>query len=408
MPFATKAAPKTETRVKRTRNEGTRNEIAEYYGFELVATPIITKEILSEAKSLSGSIKARSDDYALSVCPEEKVAVLRQFPEETLKNVPLPLLVYYTGAIERTDNRGKKPKNEEHMGLEIIGTTKSIAEAILIKTTIEILREAGHKELHVCINSIGDKESIGKFTKELTAYYRKHLDMLPSHCKQTFKKDVFELLDCRNDKCELIKEDAPKSISFLSEPSRQHFKEVLEYLEILGVPYKIHNHLVGDKSFCCQTLFEVKSGLDGDKHAPALAVGVRYDTLAKRMGHKRELPSIGVRLAFKQLQKSKVDKKAKPKAPQVFFIQLGFEAKLRSLVVIEMLRQAKIPIYQSLSRDKLVSQLSLAESMQIPFTILMGQKEALEGTVIVRSQATRSQETVPISVLPDYLKKLKL
>ena len=87
-------------------------------------------------------------------------------------------------------------------------------------------------------------------------------------------------------------------------------------------------------------------------------------------------------------------------------MQIGFEAKLKSLEVVEILRSAKIPTYQSLSKDKLSSQLQIAENLKIPFTIIMGQKEAVENSVIVRSMNTRSQETVPLPLLAKYLAKL--
>ena len=92
---------------------------------------------------------------------------------------------------------------------------------------------------------------------------------------------------------------------------------------------------------------------------------------------------------------------------QVFFAQIGAEAKLKSLKIIEMLRQAHIHIHQSLSKDKISSQIAIAENMKIPFIIIMGQKEALENAVIVRNMANRSQEVVPVPKLADYLKRLK-
>jgi len=398
--------PPTEKKTRRAEKIGQRNEVAEYYGFTLVRTPFITKDILSEARNLS-AVKAKNDgSYALTLCPEEKIAVLRLWSEEELKNMSLPLLIYYNGPIERADVK-KRSVSEKHIGLEIVGTSKSIAEAILIKAAIEILRESGYEDMHVCLNSIGDKDSVLRFARELSAYYRKHLEHLHTPCRQAFKRDVFDLLECTNEKCSLIKENAPKSISFLSELSRQHFKEVLEYIEMLDIPYRIHNHLVGDKSFCCQTLFEIKTGLSDEK-TETLAIGVRYDTLPKRLGFRREMPSAGVRLAFKEKTPRLKNKSAKGKKPKIFFVQLGFEAKLRSLGIMEELRRSSIPIYQSLSRDKLASQLALAESLQIPYTIIMGQKEALEGSIIVRDMISRSQETIPINSLPLYLKRIDL
>ena len=95
------------------------------------------------------------------------------------------------------------------------------------------------------------------------------------------------------------------------------------------------------------------------------------------------------------------------KKPKVFFIQLSFEAKLRSFEVIEILRKAKIPVMHSLSRDSLSAQLAMAERTKTPYAILLGQKEALDGTVIVRNMDTRSQDTIKIDKLAEYLKKIK-
>jgi histidyl-tRNA synthetase len=95
------------------------------------------------------------------------------------------------------------------------------------------------------------------------------------------------------------------------------------------------------------------------------------------------------------------------KKPKVFFVQLGFEAKLKSLTIIEILRKAKIPVEQAISKDGLGSQLGLAEKLGIPYVLIFGQKEALDNTVIVRDMESRSQETIKIENLGDYIKHLK-
>ena len=62
---------------------------------------------------------------------------------------------------------------------------------------------------------------------------------------------------------------------------------------------------------------------------------------------------------------------------------------------------------QTLAKDNLSAQLATAERLEVPYTVIFGQKEALEGTVIVRDMTTRSQDTVKISELADYIKKIK-
>jgi histidyl-tRNA synthetase len=400
----------SEPALKRMRKElGNSYETAVYYGFSPISAPEIKKEDREKARSLfDADIKVDERDCSKTICAEEKVAILRHYIEKNLHAIPQPVLIFWAGSISEK-NKSEKAGGLKLMGLEIIGTGKSIAEAILIKTAFEILKDEGYENLSLSINSVGDKESSNKFCREIVNYYRKNIGCLHAPCRQMFKKDPFGLLRCRNEKCQKIKTGAPKPISYLSEESRFHFKEVIEYIESLGIPYKIDDCLIGDKSFSSHTLFEIYDGKIKNQNGDPLAIGTRYDYLARKIGFKRETPSIGVCMEFPRLKKGRsAGKLKKPLAhPKVFFMQLGFEAKLKSLQVMESLRQAKIPVCQSLSRDRMISQCALAENMKIPYAIIMGQKEAMENSVIVRNMTTRSQDTVKIADLPTYLKKIK-
>ena len=71
------------------------------------------------------------------------------------------------------------------------------------------------------------------------------------------------------------------------------------------------------------------------------------------------------------------------------------------------MRQANIPVHQALAKDKLSVQLATAEKMNVPYIIMMGQKEAVEETVVVRNMQTRVQETVRVTFLIEHLRSLK-
>ena len=95
------------------------------------------------------------------------------------------------------------------------------------------------------------------------------------------------------------------------------------------------------------------------------------------------------------------------KKPKCYFIQLGFDAKLKALPIIDILRKAHIPVLQSLTKDSLTSQLATAERSGVPYVIIFGQKEALENSVIVKDMQKHSQKTVKIDKLVEYLKEIK-
>jgi histidyl-tRNA synthetase len=156
-------------------------------------------------------------------------------------------------------------------------------------------------------------------------------------------------------------------------------------------------------------VIKVDTDENGNEKELTITGGGRYNYLAKRLGSKKDVPGVGAGMGLDRIMMMPECRKMSPriiKKPKVYFIHLGFEARLKSLSVVEILRKARIPLEQSLSKDSLGNQLATAEKMGIPFVIIFGQKEAMSKEVIVRNMETRSQDTVKISDLTEYIKKL--
>ncbi len=408
-------------------------EIATYYGFKPIETPL-----LEETRLYTSGVGASTDlvekemyeiktkgGTQLTLRPEGTAGIMRAYIENGMQVMPQPIMLYYYGNFYRHERPQKGRLRElRQFGLEILGSEKSIADATIIKVAITTLAEAGHKNLLLSINSIGDKACRGLYKKELINYYKKHTGAICKDCKLRLKNNPLRLLDCKDIKCKTVKEVAPQSVSFLCDPCKQHFKEVLEYLETLKIEYAIDNNLVRGLDYYTRTVFEISTKTteklpteDAEakkENLPtilALAGGGRYDYLAKTIGYKKDIPGVGVGIGVDRVIMSPdFNQDIAPrilKRPKVFFIQFGFGAKLQSLSIIEILRKAKIPVVQSLSKDSLSSQLGVAEKMKIPYTIIMGQKEVIDGTVIVRNMDSRSQEEIAVERLPEYIRNLK-
>lgn len=382
-------------------------EAATYYGFTPIEKPVVEKIDENNAKNLIEGESISKDyivSYPLEISLEEKSSLLRHYADNNLIAEPQPVMFSYKDITTLSKSK-KLAAKERFLDLQILGSFKSVAEIILIKTALSILSDNKIKDVCIDINSIGDRESTNRFVRELSSYYRKNINGMRSHCRQLFKKDPFSLLECDKEECcRGLNEESPKAISFLSEPSRQHFKEVLEGLEILDIPYRINNSLIPDRRHCSQTIFEIINEEEDKKEI--IASGGRYDGLAKKLGLKKDIPAIGLRIYSKKLLSNTMSA-SKIKTPIFFFIQLGFEAKLKGLNIIEMLRKSKIPVCQSLSRDMLGGQIAMAEKMKIPYALIMGKKESMDNTIMVRDMNTRSQEIIPIENLSAYLKGLK-
>jgi histidyl-tRNA synthetase len=75
---------------------------------------------------------------------------------------------------------------------------------------------------------------------------------------------------------------------------------------------------------------------------------------------------------------------------------------------LEDFRDEKILIAESLGRDSLKTQMSRANNIGARFTLILGQKEALEGTIIIRDMENGKQETIKLDkVVREMKKRLK-
>lgn len=399
-------------------------EVALYYGFKPLETPIMEHTDIFTSTIGEGTdivdkemytLKTKGGDQ-LSLRPEHTAPLMRSYIENGMQNMPQPVMFYQYGPTFRHDKPQKgRYRQFYQFDVDCLGSDKSIMDALVIKTGLTILEEAGAKNLSVDINSIGDKECRGAYVKELVSYYKKHLSSLPAIDRERLKTNPLRILDSKEEKTKEINVDAPDAISFLCGPCKKHFKEVLEYLEEMGIQYNINKNLVRGLSYYTRTVFEVYTTnevKEGEEESGPVQVasGGRYDYLAKTLGGKKDVPAVGFSIGVDRVVESSWYKKLCPrilKKAKIYFIQLGAEAKLKSLNVIEILRKAHIPISLSLSKDSLGSQLAVAEKLAIPYAIIFGVKEALDNSVIVRDMNTRSQETIKIPKLLDYLKGLK-
>ena len=395
-------------------------EVAVYYGFKPIDTPILEQEEIFTTTIGEGTdivdkemytLKTKGGDR-LALRPEHTAPLMRAYIEHGMQNMPQPVMFYQYGPAFRHD----KPQRGRYrqfwqFDLDCLGNEKSIMDALVIKACMSILEEAGASNLSIDINSIGDKECRGAYLKELTSYYRKNISNLPAIDRERLKTNPLRILDSKEEKTKEINENAPDSVSFLCVSCKKHFKEVLEYLEEMGIAYNVNKNLVRGLSYYTRTVFEIIEQTGGEDGAPlTLAGGGRYDYLARHLGGKKDVPAVGISIGVDRIIASSWYKKLSPrilKKPKIYFIQLGAEAKLKSLNIIEILRKAHVPIAQSLSKDSLGSQLAIAEKLSIPHALIFGLKEALDDSVIVRDMGNRSQETVKLSKLLEYLKELK-
>lgn len=394
-------------------------EIAVYYGFKPIETPIVEQEGVFTSSIGEGTdivdkemytLKTKGGDH-LALRPEHTAGLMRSYIEHGMQSLPQPQLFYTYGPSFRHDNPQKgRYRQFYQFDIDALGSEKSILDALVIKTTWTILEEAGAKNLSVDINSIGDKECRNGYIKELVSYYKKNINLLPAIDRERLKTNPLRILDSKEEKTIELNQNAPDTLSHLCPACKKHFKEVLEYLEKMEIPYNINKCLVRGLSYYTRTVIEIMIEDEETGKMITIAGGGRYDYLAKQLGSKKDVPAVGIAIGVDRVVEAPWFAKLTPriiKKPKIYFIQLGFDAKLKSLNVIEILRKGKVPIAQSISKDNLGAQLAVAEKLEMRYAIIFGQKEAMENSVIFRDMSNRSQDTVKLPNLLEYIKNLK-
>ncbi|MBU2595755.1 histidine--tRNA ligase [Patescibacteria group bacterium] len=346
----------------------------------------------------------------MALRPEATPGIARAYVEHGMLNLPQPMMLYYVAPMFRRENPQKGRMREFwQFGVEVLGTSNPSSDAQVIKMAWDILEDLGLKDLTLEINSLGCRNDQNNMREILISYFEKKKQYLCEDCKRRLTVNPFRILDCKEEKCKRIAEDAPQIIDHLCAHCRNDFKKALEMLDELSIPYDINTRLVRGLDYYSKTVFEITPAKDKSRQGTIIGGG-RYDYLIEMYGG-REAGAVGwaggierLMLALKE-QKIEVED---PYKPRVFLAQLGEQAKKKSFSLLNELQKEGIGVRAALSKDSLRSQLRLANKFKVELTLILGQKEVQDKTIIVRDMKEGIQEIVALDKTLEYIKgKLK-
>jgi histidyl-tRNA synthetase len=122
---------------------------------------------------------------------------------------------------------------------------------------------------------------------------------------------------------------------------------------------------------------------------------------------KTKVPAAGALLVLKDKKlPAQVPVARAPQESPVYLVQLGFGPKVKTLLLIDELRRAGVAVRQNVLSDSLSEQLRHAESTNARYAVILGHKEYMDGTVIIRDLHQQNQENLPVSNLASYLRKV--
>jgi histidyl-tRNA synthetase len=363
--------------------------VGQYYGF----TPL--SAIAAKSR---GNIKKNVgypdslNNVVLDPYAETVAAFLKQCRHiDPLPSARQPLFLWHTNIAP-----GRPAQKRATVQFHALGADRAIADAVIIRAMAALTRDLYHEEPVIRVNSMGDKETRARYARELGVFFKKRATTLPEECITRAKSDTFTAAEyvIENECCE----DLPAPTEHLSDASRKRFEDLLEYLEMTETPYELARTLISRGNAWNDTCFELTVG------GKRVAWGSRYTDLTKHFFPGTPLPAMGAVLHI--ASEGAVVKKTPVSRLRFSFVHIGDEAKRISIRLAEEFRKARVPLTQHIGIESLTEQLGLAERANHPYILIMGRKEALEGSAILRNRQTQLETILPLSNIIEHLKSV--
>lgn len=361
--------------------------VGQYYGFAPLSALTF--------KSRGGGRKHAGYPETLSHLTLDPVAEIVASFLRQLQNVECapsprqPLFLWHTNITP-----GRPAPKKATIQFHAIGTDRALSDAIVIRALTALTRDLYHDEPTVRINSMGDKETRARYVRELGNFFKKRGATLPEDCVACAKRDTFEAAELAI--AREYADDLPAPTEHLSDASRKRFEDLLEYLEMTETPYELAKNLISRGGVWSDTCFEIALG---DRR---VAWGSRYNDLTRHFAFGAPLSATGAVLQV--VSEGQIVIKTKSPRLRFSFVHIGDEAKRISIHLAEEFRKAHVSLAQDIGVESLTEQIHLAERRNSPYLLIMGRKEALEGSAILRNRATQEETILPLQGLVERLK----
>lgn len=345
--------------------------------------------------------------------PEATAQIARAYIQYGMHTLPQPVRLFY---LREPMFRYERPQAGRYrqfyqFGAEVLGSDHPMTDALLILLVWQIFQDLKISDkLVVDINSIGCKVCRPIIKRKITEYYKSVSQSLCPDCQVRLKKNPLRLLDCKEEQCQPFIAEAPQIVDNLCEECQTYFRQVLEMLDDLNIPYNLAPQLVRGLDYYTRTVFEFRDEKDTKRQA-VLAAGGRYDGLVETLGG-HSTPGVGFSLGYERvvekIKEYEIDVPPLP-APEILLVQLGDKAQRKCLELMARLNKANYSATTIPGKDSLRSQLRMADRLNIPIALIIGQREAFDNTAILRNMKEGVQETVDLKrieeILPRYIKR---
>ncbi len=339
-------------------------------------------------------------DRSITLRPEATASMVRTYLEHRMGTLPQPVKMWCAGPMFRYE-RPQKGRYRQfwQVDFESLGAASPYADVEIIAISLELFRRLGLGRLEVVINSVGCPECRPEYRKRLTEYFASRRDQLCETCLARLERNPLRILDCKQESCRAVTEDAPDVYDSLCGECRDHFDTVKDGLDALGASYRLDKRLVRGLDYYTKTAYEILSGELGSQNA--VCGGGRYDNLAEAIGG-HHVPGVGFAAGVDRILMVMEQQECSfgpVPSVDVFAVALDDASRRNVLQLVNMLRRNSIVAEMDLGGKSMKAQMKAASSRGARFACILGENERAGGTVTVKDLATAEQRELPLSSL---------
>lgn len=387
----------------------------EKYNYNYIRTPIIeaTELFHRGIGSTTDIVTKETYDFVdrggrdITLRPEGTAGVVRSFIENKMYGDPsLPVKVYYNGTMYRYERpQSGRDRELTQFGMEILGSDDPLSDAEIISLAVNIYKMLGLKEIKVNINSLGDNESRKKYREELIKYFKPHINELCEDCKERLEKNPLRILDCKVDADKDILKNAPKTLDFLNEKSRDRFEKVQDYLDVLEIKYEINPNIVRGLDYYNHTVFEIEAKVEGFGSNNVLGGGGRYNGLCKELGGP-DTPCIGFASGIGRLVTAlELENVKLPIVEDIdlFLLYVNEEEKKYALYLAQELRLAGFIVDTEYNNRTLKAQFKQADRLNAKYIAVLNSEDLNNNEITIKNNKTKEEDIISLDMIIYYL-----
>lgn len=339
----------------------------------------------------------------MTLRPEFTAGIVRSLIENKLYVNSEVNKFYYFGSCFRYERpQSGRFREFTQFGVEVFGTSNPYMDVEVIIIAYKFLSSLGLKNLRVKINSLGDSESRQKYREELINYFKDKTNDLCETCLERLNTNPLRILDCKIDNDKDAIKNAPKTIDYLNDESKEFFDKVKKQLENNDIPFEVDTSLVRGLDYYTHTVFEIVSDNENLGKANTLCGGGRYDDLVETLGGP-SIAGIGFSIGIERVIEIMEEE-------EVYVPEDNVDVYLMNLVedddVYSLLTELRENGYKTeidYTSKSMKSQWKLVDKYNPNFVLIYGEDELKGGYITVRDNLTKENTQVKRDEVLNYL-----